>query len=83
MFIGIAEFMLIALEDESEKFETVLEQLEDPAYMLGPNSSIVKLTKRYMKLERVYLQQNKKFDSYSHTIHTHQFLTSHFFEVTQ
>lgn len=35
-----------------------------------------------MKLERVYLQQNKEYDNYSHTMHTHQFLTSHFFEVS-
>ena len=42
----------------------------------------MKLTKRYMKLERIYLQQNKEYDSYAHTMHTHQFLTTHFFEVT-
>lgn len=31
----------------------------------------MKLTRRYMKLERVYLQMNKEYDSYAHTMHTH------------
>jgi hypothetical protein len=82
VFMGIAELMLIALEDETEKFELVLEQMQDQNQLLGPNSSINKLTKRYMKLERVYLQQNKEYDCYAHTMHTHQFLTTHFFEVS-
>lgn len=71
VYIGIAEFMLIALEDESEKFEQVLEYPQDMSQFVGPNLSIMKLTKRYMKLERVYLQQNKEYDSYAHTMHTH------------
>ena len=74
--------MLIALEDESEKFDSVLEQPQDNTQYIGPNLSIMKLTKRYMKLERIYLQQNKEYDNYAHTMHTHQFLTTHFFEVS-
>ena len=46
-----------------------------------PNASITKMAKRYMKLERSYLTQNKEYDSYAHTMHTHQFLKTHYFEV--
>ena len=83
VFLSIADVMIVSLEEENEKFESVLEsQQEQQQQLLGPNVSISKLTRRYMKLERVYLQQSKEYDAYSHTMHTHQFLTSHHFEVS-
>ena len=80
IFIGIAEMITLLLEEESDKFENVLEQRQD-SQTVGPNSTINKLTKRYMKLERLYLQENREYDSYSHTMHEHQFLGNNFFEV--
>jgi len=47
--------MVLVLEDESDKFESVLEWRTDHV-TLGPNSTLNKLSKRYMKLERIYLQ---------------------------
>lgn len=55
VFLGITDLMVLVLEDESDKFEAILEQRQEPL-PAGPNNTINKLTKRYMKLERVYLQ---------------------------
>ena len=56
VFLSIADVMIVSLEEENEKFESVLEsQQEQQQQLLGPNVSISKLTRRYMKLERVYL----------------------------
>lgn len=81
IFICIAEQLLICLEDESEKFEAVVEVNEYSQYNCGPNYQNNRLNRRYMKLERIYQLQSKEYDNYSNTMHPHQFLTTHFFEV--
>ena len=71
-YLKIAESLLKALEDEVEKFELVIEQAKEYEIpYIGPNVSILKLTRRYMKLERIYLMQNKEYEPHSHTMHSH------------
>ncbi len=38
---------------------------------------------KYMKLEKSYIQQNKIYDPYSHTVHPHHFLSKQHFEVEE
>ena len=80
VFLGLIDILVLILEDETEKFESILE-FRSEHVTFGPNNSLNKLSKRYMKLERIYLQQNREYDSYSHTMHTHQFLETNYFEV--
>lgn len=82
VFICIVEQMIIMLENETEKMEEVTEDTQQHGYLqMGPNQSIQQLTKRYMKLERIYQQQSKEYDAYSHTLYNHQFLTQNYFEI--
>ena len=36
-----------------------------------------------MKIEKSYIQQNKIYDPYSHTMHPHHFLSKQHFEVEE
>jgi hypothetical protein len=36
-----------------------------------------------MRLEKSYIQYNKVFDPYSHTLHPHHFLSKQHFEVEE
>ena len=55
VFLGLIDVFVQILEDETEKFESILEYRAEHV-TLGPNSTLHKLSKRYMKLERIYLQ---------------------------
>jgi len=78
IYILIADYILLLLEDESELFDRSGER---PKFMPGPNVALQRLTKQYVKLERTYLNQNKDYDPYSNTMHPHQLLNNHYFEI--
>ena len=81
VFLGIADCLLLILEDETLKMEGVLEPQNRPQQAIN-SVSIARLARRYIKLERGYQTYNKEYDPYSHTMHPHQILNSHFFEVS-
>ena len=54
VFIGVAEFTLLLLEEECDTLEKVIEP-PSSAPLIGPNNGISRLAKWYMKLERIYL----------------------------
>ena len=78
VFLLIADIVLLIMEDESEFFDKCFERSK---WVPGPNVTLSKLTKQYCKMERMYLYQNKDYDPYSNTMHTHQLLNKQYFEV--
>ena len=68
IFVLIADYILLILEDESDLFDRCCEKFK---YMSGPNTALNRLTKQYVKMERNYLNQNKDYDPYSNTMHSH------------
>ena len=84
VFLGIADCILLILEDECNKMEAVYEHRTPMNYnQTNQSVSVTRLARRYIKLERTYQNYNKEYDPYSHTLHPHQILNSHFFEVNQ
>jgi hypothetical protein len=78
IFLLIADYIVLVLEDESDFFDRCsgVSKLNP-----GPNVTLTKLTKQYFKMERTYLFQNKDYDPYSATMHSHQLLNKHYFEI--
>jgi hypothetical protein len=70
--------MILILESESERFESVAEQVV-PNVLGDP--LLARLGRRYMKLEKIYVSQNKEYDPYSFSLHAHPFLSKNHFEV--
>ena len=52
IFILIADYILLILEDESDLFDRSCEKFK---FIPGPNMALNKLTKQYVKMERTYL----------------------------
>jgi hypothetical protein len=46
-------------------------------------SATARCAYKYSKLEKSYIQQNKIYDPYSHTVHPHNFLSKNHFEVEE
>jgi len=57
LFWGISDMMLLILENESDMFDQVVEQNERNAHY--PDPILLRQSKRYMKLEKMYVSQNK------------------------
>ena len=68
IFILIADYLLLILEDESDLFERSCDKFK---FISGPNIALNRITKQYVKMERYYLTQNKDYDPYSNTMHSH------------
>jgi hypothetical protein len=73
--------MLIILENESDKFDDIIREEAENRRNHFSDHILLRLSKRYNKLEKMYVSQNKVFDPYSYSLHSHPFLSKHHFEV--
>lgn len=73
-YLAICEQLLKILEDETERYEQKYDS-SNTFYNDQMVSNAAKSAVKYMKLEKSYLQQNKVYDPYSHTLYPHHFLS--------
>ena len=67
--------MLRVLEDEMGKFDGLKDQMATFNNDINM-SATAKSAVKYMKFEKHYMQYNKVYDPYSHTLYPHHFVQS-------